>query len=91
MVDSAPRQLEAAAYGNFFECILDCLDHLMNREDLVDRRVFQEEHKTWPKKMFGIVPPACGSDYRYRSFNITVTRGCWNGQQQEDHLLLSDD
>jgi len=40
MMDPAPRQLEAMAQGDFLQRILDRVDHLVDRKDLTDWRVF---------------------------------------------------
>ncbi len=40
MMDSAPRQLEAAAQGDLLERVFDRPDHLVDRENLADRSVF---------------------------------------------------
>ena len=44
VMNSPPRQLEAAPLGHLFKGIFDDFDHLIHRQDLMDGRVFEEEH-----------------------------------------------
>jgi hypothetical protein len=44
MMNSASGQVEAAAQSHFLESIFNGFDHLCEREDLINRRVFEKEH-----------------------------------------------
>jgi hypothetical protein len=44
MVDTPARQVKATPQAKFFERVLDGFDHFLHAENLIDRRVFDEQH-----------------------------------------------
>src|SRR6185436_19661888 len=51
VMNPPPWQLKAAPQGHRFKGIFDDFDHLIHRQDLIDRRVFEEEHAVQSKQV----------------------------------------
>ena len=48
MMNPAPRQIKATTDRHGFERLLDRLDHFADRDDLIDRSIFEVEHFVQP-------------------------------------------